>query len=1136
MGAASVKTTTSVRSQVVRFICAILLLHYGLVGGGLRYVLSHCEKMPSTAYFVASISPMNKPLILMGLPRLHTKKPLPGRRVSRALQGGIVVVAFVLAVFNASLDLLASEPHGAIFFSQDVQPILSDKCFHCHGPDDAHRSAGLRLDTEAGIREAFAEGNFSESEAWRRILSSDPDEVMPPPETHKSLAESERELIRAWMQDGAEWSPHWAFVPPSRPVLCAGFGDQPIDAFVRRGLNKNGLDLQPRATKEKLLRRATLDLHGLPPTIEEVEAFLNDNSPDAWRHALDRLFDSQRYGERMAVAWLDGARYADTNGYQNDFERTMWPWRDWVIDSFNRNQPFNEFTVEQIAGDLLPNPTYRQQLATAFNRNHRTVTEAGSIPAEWHVENVVDRVETTSAVFLGLTMGCARCHDHKFDPISQEEFYEFFAFFNSIDELGVYNEVRGNVGPSVECIDQVGQAELKRLSEEVTQIKKKLDAFKPGVRSDAKAWLIHASPPEPIAAAMTVRLDGDSFAGVIDGDRVIEPLQSDRTPLLEGSFLGPVASFSGGRRLEYEDFVKPGRVQPLTISAWVLRRGRGAILSKMHDGQAYRGIDWLIDNERLAVHMISHWPNDALKVITKKQVPADQWTLITVAYDGTSRADGVRVYFGRERQELVVEKDTLTGPLHTDQPFRIGRRSSGMDFNGLVGRLRVFYRDLSVREIGGMIKHDLFATAAAVQASKTPVDQESDLDLLEGENDWLSQYASLTTSPQARRFAKGHSDLLLARRERDTHRNSFPTCMVMKELPEPRPTYVLRRGEYDKPDTDRVVQPAVPSFLGLLPSGRRDRLALAEWIVSRDNPLTSRVIVNRLWAQLFGVGIVKSEENLGVQCDAPSHPELLDWLAVEFMESGWDVQHILRLIMSSETYRQSSDASPELYRSDPENRLLARGPRRRLAAEFVRDNALAVSGLLSSRVGGPPVRPYQPAGLWQELAGAAGGGPYSLSEAPDIYRRSLYTIRKRTVPHPTMSTFDAPSFEMCIVKRSTTNTPLQALALLNDVTYVEAARHLAGRMLDDGGADDADRIDYGFRLATSRQTSPEESRLLLTALKKYRKRYQADKEAASRLLSVGVSQPDDSLSTTELAAYASLASLLLNLDETITAD
>lgn len=1058
-----------------------------------------------------------------------------------------VVSLFVIAIPQTALGeigiaITKGKPSPAApSFTHQIQPILSDKCFHCHGPDGENRLTELRLDTESGITEAFASGNLPESEAWRRILSDDPDEVMPPPGMHKPFRTPERELIQAWAEAGAPWSAHWAFVPPEKTAVPTKYGDHPVDAFVLKKLKGAGLSPQPKATKEKLLRRATFDLHGVPPTIEELDLFLTDSKPGAWGRALDRLLESPKYGERMAVAWLDGARYADTNGYQNDFMRTMWPWRDWVINSFRRNQPFDEFTIEQLAGDLLPNATHEQRLATAFNRNNRTVTEAGSIAEEWLVENVVDRVETTSTVFLGLTMGCARCHDHKFDPVSQDDFYSFFAFFNSVDEIGVYREVRGNVGPIVECLDDAGRAEMNRLVRVIDEAEKRLDSLKPATRIAGTAWRTGTSSSDPVPVSAAVRLATKTFSGIVFDEQVIKPSDRSRPPSLEVCFLGKVACFTGSQRLEYKGLVEPERDQPLTVSAWVKRRGGGAILSKMHDNNAFRGVDWLVlDDGRLAVHMIHRWPDDAIKVITQDPLPAEQWALVTVAYDGTEKSNGLNIYFGADRQELEVKKDTLTGSLHTDQPFRIGRRSSGDDFSGMVGRLRVFNRELATDEIRQLLNRDLLTAPIQGPGSRQSVKLQTwgsgTGKPIRLSDEWVEQYASLAPDAAARRYSEVHSALQSARREVESLREDIPTCMVMKELEEPRPTYVLRRGEYDKPDKDRPAQPSVPSFLGPLPPDGKDRLALAKWIVSRDNPLTARVAVNRLWSQFFGVGIVKSEENLGVQSDPPSHPELLDWLAVDFMDSGWDVQHVIRLIMTSETYQQSTEAPPELYGNDPENRLLARGPRRRLAAEFVRDNALAVSGLLSDKIGGPSVRPYQPEGLWEELAGGAGQDPYKISQGEDLYRRSLYTFKKRTVPHPTLSTFDAPSFEMCTVNRSTTNTPLQALALLNDVTYVEAARNLGQRMLKEGGDDETDRIAFGFRLATSRKPTEEELRMLVGAVDKYRARYGSDAESAAQLLSVGICPVDDSLPRAELAAYASLGSLLLNLDESITVD
>ncbi len=693
-----------------------------------------------------------------------------------------------------SSGLRAAEGPAPIRFSRDILPILSANCFQCHGPDEKARKAKLRLDVREGAERVLALRPGGDSELVRRINATPDDGRMPPARTNRKLTAAQKDLLARWVRQGAPWGKHWAYETPVRPPLPRVkdqmWARNAIDLFILARLEREGLAPSPEAPRETLIRRVTLDLTGLPPTPAEVDAFVGDRSPDAYEKVVDRLLASPRRSERLALEWLDEARYADTNGYQNDFARTMWPWRDWVIDAFNRNLPFDRFVVEQLAGDLLPGATLAQRIATGFNRNNRTVTEAGSIDEEWRIENAVDRVETTTTVFLGLTMGCCRCHDHKFDPISQKEFYQFLAYFGSLNEKGVYTEQRGNVPPLV------------------------------------------------------------AVPSVLDGQRT------------------------------------------------------------------------------------------------------------------------------RQMDEAIAAADRAAQQLE------------------------------------------------AAGAGRP---------LLEAELRLLKEKAAKL------------------RKERTEFDKRIPTVMVMEDLKNPRPTYVLKRGRYDQPDLAQKVAPGVPACLTPLPAGApSNRVGLARWLTAPDNPLTARVAVNRVWQHSFGIGLVKTAENFGLQGELPSHPELLDWLATEFVRSTWDLQALERLIVTSATYRQASKVTAPLLQRDPENRLLARGPRFRLAAEVVRDNALAISGLLVERVGGPSIKPYQPAGLWEQLAGGAGEGPYVQDKGPDLYRRSLYIYRKRTVPHPALTTFDAPSREVCQVKRPRTNTPLQALELLNDVTYVEAARR-AGSAHADGG-------------------------------------------------------------------------------------
>ncbi len=1062
--------------------------------------------------------------------------PITSTKRNRAYFPRQLVVAIGAVAFAAVSPIVhADETQRSRFFAYRVQPLLADKCFRCHGPDAGQRPTELRLDTEAGVREAFGGGDFAASEAWRRITSDDESEVMPPPESHKSFSAEELATLREWMGDGAAWASHWAFTPPIRINPPAGFGGHPIDAFIRRRLSAEGLTPAPPSEKAKLLRRASFDLTGLPPTLKEIDAFLADESPDAWSHQLDRLLASPRYGERMAVMWLDGARYADTNGYQNDFQRTMWPWRDWVIRAFNSNKPYDEFIVEQVAGDLLPDATFDQRLATAFNRNNRTVTEGGSLPEEWLVENVVDRVETTSSVVLGLTMGCARCHDHKYDPISQREFFEFFAFFNNVNEEGVYVETRGNVGPTVTRIGSEDRIELDRLKDSLDSARAEAETLRSAVAQAAERWFASAESPQSVPKACArVGLDNADYLASA-ADQPISPEGAAPRPSLIASLLGPVAQFDGASWLEYQGLFTPTSNAPFSVTAWVKPTAGGALFSKMDDSAAFHGVDALvIETRQLAVHLIDAWPANAIKLVTEASLPEGRWTLVSVTYDGSGKAAGVKVLFGANEQPLRIEVDSLTGDFHSQQPLRLGRRSASAPFRGAIGQVRLFDRAITISDLEGLIAYDLLQTQAKAAALALLANQDSTGPASSDREDALALYVNLAPDKSARDLKDAERRLATIEEKQKQFRERLPTCMVMQERSDLRPTYVLRRGVYDQPDLEQPVSRGIPPFLGVLPAEEPDRLTLAQWLVDRGNPLTARVIVNRVWGMIFGAGLVKSEENFGVQGDSPSHPDLLDWLAVDLMESGWDLKRLLRLIMTSETYQQSSVAGAGDRDRDPGNRLLARSPRRRLPAEFVRDNALALSGLLDERRGGPSVRPYQPEGLWDELAGGAGEGPYELSKGKDLYRRSLYTYRKRTVPHPTMSLFDAPSFEICTVKRATTNTPLQALALLNDTTYTEAAREFGERMLREGGAADRERLYYGFRMATSRYPTDAETQMLLAALNRAIEHYASDPESAEAVLSVGESPRDEELPQSLAAGYMTVATLLLNLDESIT--
>jgi hypothetical protein len=1043
--------------------------------------------------------------------------------VKRAFPGGSVLITLAAMVGPAA----GGDKPPPVRFNTDVLPILSQNCFLCHGPDEKTRKARLRLDTRKGALAVVVPGKADDSELIRRI-NADEDEVMPPHKTNRRLSAEQKALLRRWVDEGAVWGKHWAYETPARPpvpsVSNPAWPRSAIDSFVLARLDREGLAPSAEAPRETLLRRVTLDLTGLPPTPAEVDAFLADRSPDAYEKVVDRLLGSPRYAERMASDWLDAARYADTNGYQNDFARTMWPWRDWVLDAFARNLPYDRFLTEQLAGDLLPGATLPQKIATGFNRNNRTVTEAGSIDEEWRVENNVDRVETTTTVFLGLTMGCARCHDHKFDPITQEEFYRFFAFFNSVNEKGVYTEQKGNVPPLVEVPTPKDRERLRQFDEAIARAEKVVREREAGVAERQRRWEKEQrarTPPEPRDWAVRFGLEGDLVCTAGDG-KAGEGVYRGRTPAWADGPFGRALHLDG----KAESFVEAGQAadfegdRPFSCGAWVRPAGNGAVLSKMDDDARYRGCDLLVQNGKVEVHLVHDWPEDAIKIVTRDSLPQGAWSHVLVTYDGSARASGLRVYFDGRPVAADIHNDHLKGSLATDQPLRLGKRSTAYALKGDLADVRVYARALTAAEVGALAALPV-SRALAVAEDQRSVAQR---DLLAREFR-AHHEAGLQEAQKA---------LAEARKKKADFEKQVPTVMVMEDLSAPRDTFVLKRGRYDMPDKARKVGPGVPGCMTPMPAGApANRLGLARWLVDPANPLTARVAVNRFWEHYFGTGLVKSAENFGVQGEPPSHPELLDWLATEFVRTGWDVKGVQRLLVTSATYRQSSRAPAALVHRDPENRLLARGPRFRLPAEVVRDNALAVSGLLVERLGGAPVKPYQPAGLWEELAGGAGEGPYVQEQGPGLYRRSLYTYRKRTVPHPSLSTFDAPSREVCQVKRPRTNTPLQALELLNDVTYVEASRHLAQLMLAQADSSPSQRLTLAFRRATGRAPGGAELAVLVRGLERYRKALRDDPEAARRLIHTGASPAEDT-DPAELAAYTAAAGVILNLDETIT--
>ncbi len=1041
-----------------------------------------------------------------------------------------------------------------IEFNRDVRPILSDACFQCHGPDKAKRKARLHFDVKEGAGETIVPGDPEASELVKRITSLDKTKRMPPPSAAHTLTPRQIDTLKQWIKQGANWQKHWAFLPPQRPAipktnsqrkladdLAQAWSRNPIDAFVLARLEAEGLTPTPEADPITLIRRMSLDLTGLPPTPGEVDAFVKEYAsakPQAAVEALaDRLLASPRYGERMAQRWLDGARYADTNGYQTDGERTMWRWRDWVIEAFNDNMPFDRFTIEQIAGDMLPKATLEQKIATGFNRNHRGNSEGGVIPEEYAVEYVVDRVDTTSTVWLGLTAGCARCHDHKYDPISQKEFYQLFAYFNNVPERGKAIKY-GNSPPYIKSPTREQAKRLQELTAMAAAKAKHFQDFQGELAKTQAAWemtprgldIIDWSYQRGLKTYLPLTL------GYLDDpktNRLIMPPGPNPQGLT-------AKIFDGERFVDAGDVGAFSFFDKFTVAAWIYpdpKRG-GTIVSRMVDTDRADGYSLVLENGKLHVHLVKRWLDDAIRVETVETVTPDRWHHVAFSYDGSRVAAGVQIYLDGKLARLKVNLDDLNQSFKTSEPFRVGA-GGGKDkrFVGSIAHVRIYDDVLASADAAALANADPIDRIVFIPAPKRSPAQAHKL-----RSYFLDEKAPV-------HIRRAYQEMLAARDALVRFDDSLPTTMVMEEMPTPRPTHLLLRGEYDKKGIR--VFPAVPTALPALPKDApNNRLGLAQWLVSKDNPLTARVAVNRYWQMLFGAGIVRSVEDFGAQGDWPSHPELLDWLAVEFMNptsperklgvgatpglapeaSRWDTKRLLKLIVTSAAYRHSSRVTPALLQKDPDNRLLARGPRFRLAADVIRDQALFASGLLVEKLGGPSVRPYQPGGLAKELTGTE---DYEQDHGDKLYRRGLYTFWKRTIAPPAMMNFDAANRETCVVRETRTNTPLQALNLMNDVTFVEAARVLAERVLKAEKAPEA-RLALAWRLAAARSPSPPELAILRNALEHHHARYRADRAAALNLVSTGERSPDQKLDIAEHAAYAAVCNMILNLDEVIT--
>ncbi len=1032
----------------------------------------------------------------------------------------------ITAVLLATIDLLvarAGDPPTvveAVNYNRDIRQILSNNCYACHGPDPAKRQAGLRLDKQetalaALESEGFAivPGNSAQSKLFARVTTSDDDEVMPPKDAGKRLKPEEIEKLRAWIDQGAKWQGHWSYLkiewPALPPVSDPSWPRTPLDNFIMRRLDQEGLKPSPEADKRALIRRVSFDLTGLPPTIAEVDAFAADDSAGAYEKVVDRLLSSPRYGERMAQKWLDLARYADTNGYHIDNHRDMWRYREWVIGAFNRNLPFDRFTVEQIAGDLLPGATLDQQIASGFHRNVMVNFEGGADPAEYLTKYIVDRVTTTATVFLGTTLACTECHDHKYDPFTQREFYQLYAYFNRVPEQGLDGQ-KENPKPSIRVPSPEQTAQLDRFRGELAALEARVNA------ELAKVTIEPSSAPAPPASDPREYVwiddaipDGGTPSGqdkadswrwiespspVLHGKRASERTASGLAQQLITGAKYPLA-IGAGDKLVAHVFIDPANPPE-------------EIMLQFNDGstwehRAYWGankIDWGGDNSpsRQSMGPLPQAGGWARLEVDAAAVQLAPGTII----DGWACTQfGGHVFW--DRLGIVTRSPQGASLCDSQETWELAER----------------------------LRAKSSAPAAVRDAIKVDPAKRADQQKRAVQDYFVRYFYTRSRgvfdplNNQAEQLAKAQADL----------QNSFSSTMVMQEMAEPRETFVLARGDFRA--KGEKVAPGVPASLSPLPPGAAaNRLGLAQWLVDPSNPLVSRVTVNRYWQQYFGVGLVKTSEDFGSQGEWPSHPELLDWLAARFIDSGWNVKALQKLIVMSATYRQSSRVDPDKLKHDPYNRLLARGPRFRLDAEMIRDCSLAVSGLLDGRIGGPSVSPYQPPGLWEEVGfgNSFTAQSYVQSHGVDLYRRGIYTYWKRALPYPPMVTFDAPNREVCTDCRARTNTPLQALVLLNDPAFVEAARVLGQRIMKEGGASTADRLAFAFRLCTARPPTAQELDTLMRMFDAQLARFKQDPAAASKLTSVGESPRPADIDVGELAAWTAIGNVLLNLDETIT--
>ncbi|MCA6073750.1 DUF1553 domain-containing protein [Fulvivirga sedimenti] len=1080
----------------------------------------------------------------------------PSLSIRGSFLWSIVICIYVLTGCKPDLpeevDLAYENLPERIDYNFDVKPILSDRCYQCHGPDENSRKADLRLDIEEEAFRKLKSGNYalvkgslSKSEVFHRLISSDPEYMMPPPDSELSMTPEEIAIIAKWLDQGAEWKPHWSLIPlekPEIPTAQKGWKTvNPIDQFIQEKLAQAGLEPSDETERERLIRRVTIDLTGLPPTVGEIDAFLSDESPDAYEKVVDRLMASDAYAERMTLEWLDVARYADSQGVSFDGARTSWPYRDWVISAFKENLSYDKFITYQLAGDLIENPTRETRIATAFNRMNPLEVSQGSIDEEFRVEYIAERTGMAGTAFLGLTIECARCHDHKFDPISQKEYYQLSAFFNTTEERGLsptdadraptlllFDEDQKKKFDSLEFVINAEEDALHKSAEQIENIRQYLASFDPDGKIDGQIGhypfdKIEDYKKEIKKKNKKAKKEYEDIK-LLDGNKKAEGTLN--VDLAEGKFGNALVLNDEYDYVELNEIGEFNHYDPFSVNVWAntTRSGKGPTQTIIGNSGPYiadyRGWELALDSTaHISVRLIHRLPDDFIHVVSEETVTPDQWHQIGFTYDGKQSADGVSIYLNGKKVAMKLKEDRLkrsmkpvrgytmktdTIPVMVGRSKRIWTFDVGL-FEGMIDDVRIFNRQLSQLEMASL-------------ANNVPVKIPES---------WEKEYAVLHDPAIQQQAAK----LREIRMQRTTIIDSVKQVMVMEEMKNPRKTYILDRGLYN--EHLEVVEPGTPEHvLPFTEDYPRNRLGLAQWLTNPQNPLTSRVAINRYWQMIFGRGLVGTPEDFGNQGERPTHPELLDWLAADFIENGWDVGRTIKMMVMSATYRQSSFAPKHIIEQDPGNIYLSHSNSYRWPAEVIRDNALAVSGLLHEHVGGPSVKPYQPDGLWDELSQTSFQlMKYERDSAENLYRRSLYTFVRRFAPHPFMTNFDATAREYCLIRRDITNSPLQALTLLNDPQIVEASRVLSERVQKESPDELPNQISYAFRLSTGMHPSDQQLDVLVEHYQASLKRFETNPAMADSLLSIGDKKWDESLDKNKTAALTLVANTILNYDE-----